>query len=137
MCGLLTRVPLEDSTRWREEVNCMLSWPKTISREILFGHDNIKFISSRHCLISSIYFDREGFQTSDLENSDFRVNRSTVHASFAKYYCFYLAPYRITTTMSHLLVYMFLQSVFSHDAMAAISVSLSRGKTAMLLSRPI
>ena len=58
-----TQKYIEDITRWRTDMNFMFSWQEqylTSERSSLVRycscHENIKFISFRHRVISSIYF---------------------------------------------------------------------------------
>ena len=53
---------IEDITRWLEDMNFMFEWQEQYltserSERVRYCscHSNIKFISSRHCVISSIY----------------------------------------------------------------------------------
>ena len=59
-------------TRWFEDMNFMFSWQEQYLTRSLRSlvrysscHENIKFISSRHCVISSIYIFCRMFRTSD------------------------------------------------------------------------
>ena len=89
-------------TRWLEDMNFMFSWPeqyftrslRSLVRYCSF-HSNIKFISSRHRVISSIY---------DIRNKDkLVINRvtleSTKRAFFMKGQIFLIILYESSSSL--------------------------------------
>ena len=54
---LLQSKYIEDITRWREDMNFMFSWQEQyLTSEILFLHENIKFISSSQRVMFFLLF---------------------------------------------------------------------------------